>query len=399
MPIFSRLVFIIVIGIFCHQYVRADESIGETHCADPDTQQVDWVITTPLAAGLNESHLCQFFNTINKDKINLHSVLIERHGQLLTELYRTGPDQPINKWMGAMNPFSGDTQFGVDSLHDMRSISKSIVSLLIGIALQQGRIASLDQSVLSFYPEWTELQKADRQQISVRHLLNMNSGLDWCEPSFTKNPVSSIWNDEANLLWRYSPSHYVLSRPLVMVPGTTFHYNGGGTTVLADILVRTSGLSLSELVKRDLFEPLGIKNWQWATDFREREIPFAGLRLRPRDLLKIGRLLLNHGRWHDQQIVSVALLEEMLQPVMHSDFYSPPEAKEDWQYGYQWWFGKLPFHGRQLDWVGAIGNGGQQLVIVPDLDMSVTLTAGDYGTARILHFENQLLTQILSTVH
>lgn len=192
-----------------------------------------------------------------RGEANIHGVVVERRGRLVAELYRRGKDQSI--W----SLFARDVHFGPTILHDMRSVTESVVSLLIGVARQQGKIGSLATSVLSFYPQYGDLHSPDRDAITLEHLLTMSSGFQWNE---RVSSYGSLANDETRLYWDWAPYRYVLSRPIVARPGTQFNYNGGGTAVLADILTRAMEMPLRDMARKTLFEPLGISEWEWVAD-------------------------------------------------------------------------------------------------------------------------------------
>ncbi|WP_231643234.1 serine hydrolase domain-containing protein [Ralstonia syzygii] len=169
-----------------------------------------------------------------------------------------------------------------------------------------------------------------------------------------------------------------------------FNYNGGNTAVLARILADRVGMPLPEFARRTLFEPLGITGWEWGEDYRGRPLAFAGLRLRPRDLARIGQMVLQHGQWHGRQIVPADWIAESTRPRVDTGL--------GLQYGYQWWLGRVDVAGAQQPWIGGIGRGGQRLWIVPGLDMVVVATAGDYNQRAIWQQADALFRQVMATV-
>ena len=277
--------------------------------------------------------------------------------------------------------------------HDVRSVSKSVVSLLFGIAVHGGRVASLATPALDFLPELADLRGDGRDAITLEHLLTMSSGLDWSE--WDAGPVTS---DETRLFWKADPIRFVFDRPLAAPPGTRFNYNGGGTATLAEVLTRASARPLVELAREQLFEPLGITDWTWASDLHDRPLSFAGLRMRPRDMLKLGRLVLQHGRWRDRQVVPEVWVAESLRPHLSTGIQLAAIAPDGAGYGYQWWNGRIAWRGRELAWAAAFGNGGQRIFVVPDLDLTVVTTAGDYGSIETAIAVNRLLAEIVATV-
>lgn len=384
----SRLV-VLGLMIGCVAVAPATVSASEC-CATPKTLADGWEIATPQASGFDAAALDALMTGIAAGPDNIHSVLIERRGKLVAELYRKGPDLPINVMFGMWRPFAPEVDFGPTTLHDTRSISKSVVSLLIGIALEQGRIKSVATPVLDFYPELAALRTPERSAITLGHLLAMTSGLQWDE--------AALPNDETKLFWKSSPYEFVLSRPIVNTPGRTFHYNSGGTAVLADVLNRVTGKSLTELARTQLFEPLGITDWQWVADLRGRDLAFTGLRMRPRDMLKLGRLVVDKGRWRGKQIVPTEWIAVSARPHISTGFKSPPDSSNPLQYGYQWWTGSTASRSRQVPWSAAFGNGGQRIFTVPELDLIVVITSGDYGSAQIAQTVNRLFTRVVSAI-
>jgi CubicO group peptidase (beta-lactamase class C family) len=179
-------------------------------------------------------------------------------------------------------------------------------------------------------------------------------------------------------------------------PGTVFNYNGGSTQALADLLAGATGTPLPELARTQLFEPLGITEWEWATDLRGRPLAFAGLRLRPRDMAKLGRLVLDDGRWQGRPVVPEAWIGESLRPHISTGSPALSVTDEDAGHGYQWWTGHADANGRRLAWAAAVGNGGQRIYVVPDLDLTVVMTAGEYGAPRIGQTAKRLFTGVLA---
>lgn len=359
-------------------------------CAPPIRQDDGWGVSLPAEADVDGAALCRVLDNVGAGKGGLHGLVIERHGKLLAEVYRTAHDQPMDRFYGAMNPFGGDTAFGPAVLHDTRSVSKSVVGMLVGIELGKGVLGPVERPVLDFLPELADLATPQRRAINLAHLLSMSSGLDWDE--------GGLPNDETRLYWKAAPDHFVFDRDVVHTPGDTFGYDSGGVAVLADIVVRRSGKTLSELARTELFEPMGITQWQWVRNLHSVELAFTGLRMLPRDMVKLGRLMLDHGRWQGRQLVPEAWVAETLKPRLSTGIKTPSDVPEAMQYGYLWWMGSLPWQGRYVRWWAAFGNGGQRIYLVPDLDMVVVMTAGAYGSHEIVDTETRLLERILAAV-
>jgi CubicO group peptidase (beta-lactamase class C family) len=332
------------------------------------------------AKGFDPGRLCQVLDNFQADSTNLHGLIIERHGAVVAERYRPGEDRSI------YSLFKRTVEFDAATRHDLRSISKSVTGLLWGIAQSEHKTPPLDARVLDLFPELADLKASGRETITIADLLSMTSGLAWNESG-----NYGLGNDELGLYWRSSQQRYVLARPMADPAGTRFHYNGGATAILAELLARRVGMPLQEYARLRLFEPLGIVDWEWMRDLRGRPLAFAGLRMRPRDLAKIGELILNHGRWNGRQIVPEAWIDASLRP--HAD------VGDGRQYGYQWWLGKTTALGAGQAWWGAFGNGGQRLFVVPTLDLVVVITAGAYDDEAAAIRVNRLFHRITAAVN
>lgn len=315
------------------------------------------------------------------NEADLHSVLVWKDGHMLVELYRRSKDKPVGDW------FEHEVNFGPDVLHDMRSISKSVVALLVGQAVGRSEI-DINAPVLDFYPALAELRRNGREQITLAHLLNMASGLAWSE---TASTYGSNANDETRLWSDANPARYILDRPLVAAPGSIWNYNGGHTVLLAEVLAQRSGRNLIDLARTDLFDPLGITSWEWRSGQHGKPLAYAGLRLAPRDLLRLGQLMLSKGTWEGRQVVPAAWVAATLQPSIWI-------GSGPLRYGHHWWAGQVQRAGRSLAWIAGFGNGGQRLFVVPGLEMAVVLTAGAYNSVQIGLTENALFRQIVAAV-
>jgi CubicO group peptidase (beta-lactamase class C family) len=360
--------------------VRSFAQTNSTYHYYPPVQLNDGLQTASLPeVGIDSNKIVALTNKILSGQYtNIHSLLILRHNKLVYENYFAGPDQMIvfgsdDKSFvrtGSIDPFNHPA----DSLHDVRSISKSIVSACIGITLAQRKIKSVDQNIWTYFPEYHSLDTGLKSTITIRNLLTMTSGLDLNE----KVPYSDSANTENQMNRSADPIGFVLSRQSVHPPGIYWNYSGGCTEILAAIIQKTSGLELDKYANQYLFKPLGITNFQWVrlpSTPMLKGVPAAasGLRLNSRDMLKIGLLYINNGKWKNKQVIPVNWIRETLQ------FYFTTDFSETY-YGYQFWGTDVDFNNSKVKAFAAMGNGGQLIVIMPTLKVIIVVTAGNYGT-------------------
>jgi len=256
--------------------------------------------------------------------------------------------------------------FDADTLHDMKSVSKSVSSLALGIAIDRGLIGSVNEPIFTFFPELSDLRSPEKDRIQLVHALTMSMGLKWVEAT----PATGDYNnDEARMHMAWDPCRYVLGLPVVTPAGQEFFYNTGALALVSAVIRKATGRRLDEFARETLFEPLGITGVEWDR-YRGDTDAGGGLRLRPRDMAKIGQLILTGGRWNGRQIVSKAWIE--------TSTAAKIKATDGMLYGYLWWIGRSLLDGREVHWVGALGRGGQSIRIVPELDLVVAVTAGYY---------------------
>jgi CubicO group peptidase (beta-lactamase class C family) len=357
------VVLLLLVSLVCP--VRAQDSAQEVkNCGTPDTIGDDWSLATPAEVGLDASILCGLDKFLTQwPAANIHAVVVARHGKLALERYYNGRDERFDS-----GPI-GQVAFKPETKHDLRSISKSVVSLLVGIALGEGLFPPLDSSVLDALPEYADLRTPERSKITFRHLLTMTPGIAWDE---TYVPSGDAANSSLQMRVAVDPVRYVLEQPIVARAGKDFVYSGGTTTLLAAVLVRTTGRRLDEYAREKLFSPLGIGDFEWMQLWTTREPSAAsGLRLRPRDLAKLGQLMVADGVWNGRQLVPKGWAIESVQPRIGTDGL--------YYFGYQWWLGRTYAGGRSYNWAAGLGYGGQALYMQPDLGLVVSVNSGHYS--------------------
>jgi CubicO group peptidase (beta-lactamase class C family) len=286
---------------------------------------------------------------------NVHSIVAARGGQVFLERYFAGVDSLRAKPLGVVH-------FTAETPHDLRSVSKSMVGLLYGIARGAGRVPPPEAPLLAQFPAYADLgADPDRQRLTVGHALSMTLGTAWDELSL---PYSDPRNSEIAMDRAEDRCRFVLERPIVEPPGQRWIYNGGATAVLAHLIAAGTGQTLESFAQEALFTPLGITGATWHQGRDGVASAASGLRLRPQDLARIGALLLSQGRWNDRQLIPADWLRQAFTAAV-----SLPDGR---RYGYHWYLGAVPMDDRVggVHWeptVSAVGNGGQRLFLVPRL--------------------------------
>ena len=198
-------------------------------------------------AGINSAIINKIDTAVvNGTYPNIHSLLIAKGNKLVYEKYWAGKDESWGDDLGVI-------EHTRDGLHDIRSISKSIVSACIGIAIEQGKIKSVDQKVFDFFPEYKKLDTGLISSLTIKHLLTMSSGLAWNEEVPYDNPE----NSEIRMIRSSNQVEFVLSQPMEFPPGQVWEYNGGTTQLLAAIIKKTTGKKVDQFANEYLFQPLG----------------------------------------------------------------------------------------------------------------------------------------------
>lgn len=333
-------------------------------CAVPARRDDGWSIPSASEAGLvDQGALCSMADRLERSGANIHAVLVARRGKVVFEHYFKGPDEIPGLIYGSRVK---DISFDADTLHNVKSVTKSVASLALGIAIDRGLIRDVDEPIFSFFPELSDLRSPEKDRIQLSHVLTMSMGLKWEEATPATGDHN---NDEARMHRAWDPCRYVLGLPVTAPAGQEFFYNTGSLTLLSAIVRKATGRPLDEFARATLFEPLGITAVEW-NRVRGDTDAGGGLRLRPRDMAKIGQLVLAGGRWNDRQIVSKQWIETSTALKL--------KATDGQSYGYLWWLGRSRLNGRDNQWVGALGRGGQSIRIVPELDLVVVVTAGYY---------------------
>lgn len=274
--------------------------------------------------------------TINRDAKaigNLRSLIISKDDQILSEKYFHS--------------------YRSDSLDHVRSVTKSVIGILTGIAIEKGFIESIDQPIGDYLGDSYPKYEDKLSRITIRHLLTMTAGFDWDESTVA---MFNQWVSSSD------PIQFVLSRKMVSKPGEKFEYNSGIPHLLSVIITKSSGMTTFEFANKYLFNPLGISGirWQRINGYYNGG---AGLELKPRDMLKIGQLMIDSGSYMENQILSPSWVENSTKGQV--------SIQGEQEYGYLWWTEKEANERN----AAAIGYGGQFILILPDRGVTVVATS------------------------
>jgi len=293
-----------------------------------------WQVSTPEEQGMDSASLARLIETVGTYKQD--SLMIIRHGRIVAEAYYA--------------PYVA----GIS--HDLRSVTKSVVSTLTAIELKQGLLDSVDQPVLDLFPEKKILRvDENKRAMTVQTLLDMTSGIEWQEKAYTP--------DETIMRMYKSPdrTEFVLSQPMSSAPGSQFYYNSGNPYVLSALITKKTGQSAFDFARKELFEPLGITSARWGrVDAQGVTDGEAGLFLSPHDMARIGYLYLHNGLWDGKQIIPASWVDRAKEGKVSATF--------GYHYANLWW--SLPEKGAYM----ARGRHSQLILVLPKLDVVAVMT-------------------------
>jgi CubicO group peptidase (beta-lactamase class C family) len=301
--------------------------------AAQSTSADGWPISPASSEGLDRAGLVRLDAHIRAGLPHVRSLLVARHGRLVFEQY-----------YGDASP---------EKLHNIQSMTKSVSSALVGIALKKGLIKSLDSRAMDYYPEYRSSITDPRiGEITIRHLLTMSSGIDEMQLSFDKalsDPIADI-----------------LRQRLLFQPGGGFRYSSPAAHLLGGVLSRATRRSVLDFARTELFHPLGVGRVEWYADSKGLQSGGLSGLWRSRDLLKLGELYLRHGAWRGVELISPAYIAESVRVQNRGEFYGEKAA-----YGFMWWIASVGGH----EAFYARGYGGQYLMVIPRADLVVLCTS------------------------
>ena len=307
-----------------------------------------WRISTPEEQGIDSRPLTAMLREIQKQELRIDSVIVVRNGYLVMEAY--------------LPPYEREHR------HIIFSATKGISALLVGLAIEDGLILDEKAKVLDLLPlEGEEIKNLDdwKRQLALEDLLTMTDGFEWQDWPYGIRAEG----DFSRLLASSDGVRYILDKPIVQEPGTHFNYNSGASHLLTAIVQEVTGKTALEYANERLFHPLGIDDAGWSA-YQGINNGGSELFLRPREMAKVGYLMLNEGRWGDEQILPAEWIEASMQQYIETDV----EFLEE-EYGYQWY--TKHFAGHKVH--SAEGLGGNFTFVVPDLEMVVVFAGGLMG--------------------
>lgn len=338
-------------------------------------------VGTLAEVGLDSQVILNIVGRIKQGKYKeLHSMLIHKDGKLVFEEYYPGHKF---QWDGPAH--HGEyVAWDRDMMHTIMSCNKSFTSACIGIALEKGFIKDVHQSIFDYLPDHQHMATEGKAEITIEHLLTMSSGLQWDE----WGPHGTSANDIDRIYFECSddPLSCVLEKPMVAEPGQEFTYNGGGIIVLGEILKNASGMYIDSFAMEYLFDPLGTDSASWY-QFDNGSIACEGsLYLKPRDMLKFGITYLNEGAWKGEQIIPRDWVEKSRVPYgNNTGIHVPIDDSGKNGYSYTWWTNKLSHSRKEAAIFAASGWGGQSITVIPDKNMVIVFTGGNYTARKRLH--------------
>ena len=328
------LAIVVVIVAGCARGALTQAPVA-THVAATYWPTAGWRSSTPEEQGMDSGLLSAMLGEILEENYAIDSVTIVRNGYMVTDV--------------SIHPFSPTLK------HNIYSCTKSVVSALVGIAIDQGYIEGLQQPVLSFFPQQTIANRdANKEAMTLEHLLTMTTGFQ-CQDSYLYR-----WSGLDQMRESEDWVQFVLDLPMEGEPGERFEYCNGASHLLSGIIQETTGVSANDYAVEHLFGPLGISDFDWSSSPQGISVGYSELRMRPQDMAKIGVLYLNEGRWDGEQIVPSEWVVSST-----SQFISA--TLED-GYGYQWWVD-------DSDMYLALGYRGQFIYVIPEKEMVVVFTS------------------------
>jgi hypothetical protein len=360
---------LIIASVFAVSACSASEPTGVQVAQVSDSGQAyvpaaSWRTADPAAVGLDAGKITAMKQKVSAGMFgSMHGVLIVRYGHLVTEHY---------------------TNWSAAQAHTMQSVSKSVTSLLYGMATAP--ISSdpflLNRAVLGVFARYPTIEANDarKQALTMRDLLTMRTSMDYYEQPYAGSPHETLNNSRGD--W----TKFILDRPMTGTPGSAWYYNSGAAILVGSAIKELTGDHADVYARRELFAPIGVTGETWfRAPFDGLPHTGGGLNLKPQDLARVGYLVLRRGRWGDRQVVPSNWIDSSTRSVSRGIpvFFSNYNAG----YGRFWWiFPRVP-GGSDESIIAASGSGGQWLFIVPSLDLVVAIVAENGNGLDLLYSE------------
>ncbi|MGW8267785.1 MAG: serine hydrolase [Longimicrobiales bacterium] len=335
----------------------------------PEQVADGWETASLTSVGMNPEPLTRMMDSLRAGAYpEVHSIVIIRDGRLVFEEYFPGHDFGYSgpNYLGAY------LDFGRTTRHNTHSATKSVISALVGLAMDRGLLAGEDQSVFDFFPDYAAYNVDGKDAITIRDMLTMTSGLEWHE---WDAPVGGGQNSIDAFNRASDPIGYVLSQPLLHTPGSVFNYNGGTVNVLCQMVARAAGITVDRFADETLFGPMGVSNYNFPHHFTGMTVCHGDIYITPRDMAKFGSLYLNQGVWRGDRILSREWVQKSLEPLVSVRPFNLGWAAD---YGYLWWLNDYAVAGTTFSTFKALGWGGQEIWVVPGSDLVVVFTGANY---------------------
>ena len=335
-----------------------------------------WRTARPADVGMDGGRIETLLSRIRDGRIaDVDGLLIVRNGYVVAEQYANG---------------SSPTQ-----LHEMQSVTKSVTSLIMGIAIDKGRIASVHDKALAMLPQYADFANVDQRKrdVTIHHLLTMTSGINFYEDPYPGSPLQVLNESRGDWL------RLVFDQPMNAAPGERWQYNSGGVIGLGGMIYNATGMPADQYARENLFEPIGIRATSWYRG-SPNGLPHlgGGLALRASDLARIGYLVLRKGKWGDARVIS----EEWLRAATSHHVRNPRTfGSTPTDYGYLWWLFPLDRRSSSSwddDIITASGARGQWLFIVPKHDLVVAVTSSADGFTGFIDPVNFLYSEIIPAI-
>jgi len=367
-----RLLFVFIFAL----------TITSTHFAQetkkipvPKSSQAGWDTATVGSVNLSAARLQAMEDAIRSDEFKkITSILIARNGKLVYEKYFDGSE--------------------ISALRDTRSATKTVTSMLIGIALDKGFLSGVDAPIMSFFPDKQPVKHPDprKEKIAIEDFLTMSSLLecdDWNQFSRGNEERMYLIEDYVQFTLDLPIKGFPawMSKPEDSPYGRSFSYCTAGVATLGGVLERATKMSVPEFAAKNLFAPLGIRNAEWQFTPTGLAMTGGGLRLQSQDLLKLAQLYIDNGVWNGKRLISESWVRTSTKPHVRID--------DETEYGYLWWLKSFTTGEKKFAAFYMSGNGGNKIAAFPQLKMAVVITSINYNTRGMHEQTDRLLSEYI----